>query len=294
MKQLIIGTLAFALTFTLVQADDRDGVVQPVKAFVPQVPMKEEQSFGDYVVRTYRLDDGSFEILRKGVRVHAAHGLSFRVGSIYAEDKTNSLVAIGSDITADGRPNLVVSEWTGGAHCCYLFHVFEIGDRFRYIQTINAEHTYLADFANVDDDPALEFQMVDWTFAYWRTSFAGSPAPAVILKYNGQKYEMACDLMRKPRLAHDDLIQMTTDIRKLPYWKSEQPPVELWARMLDLIYTGNMNQAWLLAERSWPVGIDGKEAFLKDFRTRLTESPFWTDVQKLNEKQNIEAMKATR
>lgn len=258
----------------------------PVHSFVPNGTLQEELSSGDYVARTYReqTGDGSFEILWKGVRVHAAHGYCFRIAKGCGEDKTNSLTSIGSDITGDGKPNLVVFEWTGGAHCCYLFHVFEIGKRFRYIQTINAENSDLADFKNVDDDPALEFPTVDWTFAYWKTGFASSPAPAVILKYNGQRYEMACDLMRKAGLPNDELGRMATQIRENPAWKQGYPPEELWGKMLDLIYAGNMDQSWTLAELSWPAGIKGKEQFLKDFRSKLTESPFWEDIQKLNEK----------
>jgi hypothetical protein len=262
-----------------------------------QFPMVEEQSFGDYVVRIYSIDaedafeismdeENSFEILHKGVRVHVAQGYFFRIGSIYEEDKTNSLISIGSDITGDGMPNLVVSEWTGGGHCCFMFHIFEIGSKFRYIQTINAMHSDGADFKNVDDDPALEFPMVDWTFAYWRTNFNSSLAaiPVVILKYNGKKYEMAYELMRKPSLPHVDLIQMAIDIRTSQEWAEECPPVKLWARMIDLIYTGNMNHAWHLVELAWPSGMDGKEEFLRDFRSELATSPFWTDVNKLNKK----------
>ena len=257
----------------------------PIISFSPKGPMEKEASFGEYVVRIYRMDESSFEILRNGIRVHVAHGYSFRIGSIYEEYKTNSLISIGSDITGDGKPNLVVSEWTGGAHCCFLFHVFEIGDQFRYIQTINAGDSDCADFKNVDNDPALEFPMADWTFANWRACFAASPAQEVILKYNGKKYEMAPDLMRKPRLTHEELIKMATDIKTLLDWKAKQPPVQLWARMLDLIYTGNMDQAWALIELSWPDEIDGKECFLKDFKAQLAKSPFWKDVQKLNRKE---------
>jgi hypothetical protein len=255
---------------------------EPFHSFVPNGPLQDEQSFGDYVVRIYRLNKGSFEILRKGVRVYAAHGHCFQIGSINEEYKTNSLVSIGSDINGDGKPNLVVSEWTGGAHCCFLFHIFEIGDRFRYIQTIDAADAECADFENVDNDDALEFPMYDWTFAYWRTCFASSPVPFVILKYNGQEYEMACDLMRKPSLSHDELLRLATDIRTSEEWKTDQPPIMLWARMLDLIYTGNMDQAWPLVELSWPSDIDGKQEFLTDFKAQLAASPFWKDVQRLN------------
>ncbi len=253
-------------------------------SFKPYGHLSQERTYRAYVVRTYQSDDGdaSLEILKGGSRVYAADGYRFEIGSIYEGDKVNSLISIGSDITGDGFPNLVVSEWTGGAHCCFYFHVFEIGHRFRHIQTINVAHADLADFENVDDNPALEFPMSDWTFVYWRTCFADSPAPPVILKFQGQKYEMACDLMRKLGLSHDELNSLAAEIKTLPEWKSEQPPVRLWSEMLDLIYTGNMLQAWKLVDHSWPKGITGKQEFMDDFKERLQESPFWEDVQKLN------------
>ncbi len=257
--------------------------------FVPNGPMQDEQSFGDYVVRIYSmndyLSDGSYEILRKGVRVHAAHGCRFRIGSIDEEDESNNLITIGSDITGDGRPNLVVSEWTGGAHCCFMVHLFEIGNRFRHIETINEGHGGCTHFENLDNDPALEFLMHDWTFAYWRTSFAGSPAPQVILKYKGKKYGMAHDLMRKPGIPHDELVQLANDIRATGKWEYNPPPVKLWDRMLDLIYTGNMSQAWTLFELTWPEGIGGKNDFLRDFKSQLTLSDYWNDLQILNRKE---------
>lgn len=276
---LILGCVLAGLMATGEQT------TKPIYSFVPRGPLKEEKHLGDYIVRTYaRLDAGSFEIIHKGVRVYAAHGYSFRIGSIYEKDKTNSLVSIGSDITGDGKPDLLVSEWTGGAHSSYLFNLFEIGSQFRYIQTIDSAHSDNVDFENLDSDPALEFPMYDWTFAYWRCSFAASPAPKVILKYNGNKYEIAGDLMRKPGLPYAKLVQMSCKIKKDEEWKYNRQPSDLWEVMLDLIYTGNMDQAWVFFDLSWPSGIEGKEDFIKDFKEQLKHSPFWKDVQILNKK----------
>ncbi len=258
---------------------------QPFRSFVPHGTLQGEQSYGDYVVRIYRNSESSFEILQKGFRVYGAHGHCFYFGSIDDNEKTSSLISIGSDITGDGEPNLVISEWTGGAHCCYLFHVFEIGKCFRYIQTIDAQDAEMADFVNRDDDPALEFILQDWSFAYWKTCFASSPAPRVILKYNGRNYSMACNLMRQKGPSAEKLRQIAEDIKSYPEWqKQEDPPPELWTVMLDLIYTGNMNQAWIFADLAWPANVKGKEQFLQEFRAKLAESPYWKDVKKLNKK----------
>jgi len=263
-----------------------------VPEFVPNGFLQEEYSFGDYVVRMYQreeiiyqVDAASFEIIWNGCRVYAVHGHSFQIINFPKDSKTNSCNSISSDITGNGKPNLVMSEWTGHAHCCTFYHIFEIGNKFRHIQTIDLKHSEWAAFENFDSDPDLELSMSDWTFAYWRTCFANSPSFEVILKYTGNKYEMACELMRKPGLPHNELIQLATAIRCSPAWKQEQPPVELWERMLKLIYTGNMNQAWLLVKLSWPHGIAGKDKFVKDFALNLAKSPFWKGILKLNHKQ---------
>ena len=252
-------------------------------------PLQDEQTFGDYTVRTYELNESSFEILKKGVRVYADSGHRFEIGSIYETDKPQGQAGTnGTDITGDGHPNLVVSEWTGGAHCCFLFHVFQLGPHFRHIQTINAAHSDLADFENIDEEPDLEFLMADWTFAYWKASFAASPAPGVILKYDGEKYALACDLMRKPGLSPQDLTQLASDIKSWQGWEDYLPPSYLWGEMLDLIYMGNILQAWELFDRSWPEEIGGKEEFLKEFKVQLQESPFWESLQELNKESNRE------
>ena len=175
----------------------------------------------------------------------------------------------------------------GGAHCCLFFHIFEIGDEFRHIQTIDLAHSDLADFKNLDRDPALELPINDWTFAYWKTGFAGSPAPEVILKYSRSrgKYEMAPGLMRKPARSPEELKETATKIRLLQEWKDTEMriPVELWAEMLDLIYTGNMNQAWKLVDLAWPAELKGKQEFLDEFKAQLKTSKLWKEIVKMNE-----------
>ncbi len=123
----------------------------------------------------------------------------------------------------------------------------------------------------MDNDPALEFNYHDDSFAYWRTSFADSPTPLVIMKFRGKKYEIACDLMRKPALSRDKLDSLVAEIKSLKVWKANHPPVELWSEMLDLIYTCNTSQAWKLFDLAWPKGIKGKQAFLKSFKDQFTE-----------------------
>jgi hypothetical protein len=59
-------------------------------------------------------------------------------------------------------------------------------------------------------------------------------------------------------------------------------PPELWANMLDLIYSGHADMAWDFFDKAWPKNIKGKEAFLKEFRSSLKSSQFWPGIKEMN------------
>src|SRR5579872_6328664 len=112
-------------------------------------PLQKSASFGAYVAKTY-FDPNSntsgawFEILKSGQRIYRRqakdNGAKFVIGTLYDDDPDAKLVTMGKDVTGDGQPDLVVSEWSGGANCCLTLHIFEIGKRFREVSAIDAAY----------------------------------------------------------------------------------------------------------------------------------------------------------
>ena len=245
-----------------------------------------QAKFREYVVRTYRFPnpEGCFEILRNGAQVYAEIGIKFQIGgSPEFEDEPHKLIPIGTDVTGRGAPELVVGEWTGGAHCCFVFYVFEIGEQFRKLAELDTEDSGDARFEDLDGDGRLELLAYDWTFAYWHTSFADSPAPAVILRYRNGAFHFAAHLMRKPAPSLAELQTRAQNLRTHPEWnRPEDPPGALWRQMLDLIYTGNAPLAWQFFEMAWPPERQRKAEFLREFRAKLLESPYWKEIKSLN------------
>jgi hypothetical protein len=258
--------------------------------------LQDAQRYEHYVVQIYRKDNltyGLFEIHHRGVRVWSERSHSFCIGiPDWVKERVGKAVeqpSIGEDITGDGQPNLVIYEGTGNNLQPSNLHVFEIGDEFRFIQTI-----WLGDslpyFENVDEDEALELLTSDYsTFVYWPTGMRpGSPAPEVILKYQGGKYTIACELMRKPKLAAEELAQLADEIKASSDWdwilkpKDTFPSPALYMPMIDLIYTGNMDQAWELYELACRDDFDNKEQFANDLKEKLTHSPYWENIQRMN------------
>ncbi len=262
-----------------------------------------EQIFRDFQIRIYLNNEtgqGRLEILKKGRRIYEqqAEGRF----SVYQEDREDieygksfvkehkihpkddyEVVPIGKDITGRGIPNLVISEWSGGAHCCYKFYVFELDEKIRTIAVLEVSHGSLSHFADLDGDNVPEFITQDWTYAYWNTSFASSPAPGIILRFGKDNYELAEKLMRQPVLSESEMAKRISDIKADETWKTEKnPPPLLWATMLDLIYTGNMNAAWKFFDKAWVKRVKGKDKFLREFREQLKTSPYWSEIEKMN------------
>jgi len=92
-------------------------------------------------------------------------------------------------------------------------------------------------------------------------------------------------MMKKPAPPEKELQRMAKELKakfigikiELPYdkWCA---PTEMWQKMLDLIYSGNMKSAWKLCELSWPAKHPGKMIFLKEFTAQLMTSPYYNDI----------------
>lgn len=256
--------------------------------------LKIEQKFKDYAVRIYQNDLDTtndapdyacFEILRLGKQVYFKTGFKFKVGDFFDEGKTNVFIKIGHCLTKDKQPNLVVSEWCGGAHCCYTFHIFQIGDTFKLMESIDLQNS-TGSFKDLRGDGDLRLIIQDWTFQYWNACFAESFAPDVILRYVSGKYRPDLELLKKPAPTQKTLEKMASEFKPMfaSKWVKGDPnnnlqvPPRLWGKMLDLIYSGNMDSAWKLCELSWPAKNPGKATFFKKFIKQLQTSPYYNDI----------------
>jgi hypothetical protein len=279
------------------------GFAAPSQAEAPViVTPHQEETVAPYVARIYfdaQAKDGSdsyYEILKNDKRVYLqkakGKGEKFFIGTMYKDDPDAALVKMGMDITGDGQPDLVISEWLGGANCCLIFHIFEIGPTFKNLGTIDAEFGDSGPhFIHPDKDSkanGLAIQIHDWTFANWNTDFADSPAPKVILRFSDNAYRVAPDLMRAPALNASDLATRAAAVSKYAQsakgdaWPHTKVSPQLWGTMLDLIYSGHEDVAWKFLDTAWPPKLQGKDNFARDFHVQLAKSPYWPAVKSMN------------
>ena len=255
---------------------------------------------------------GSFEIVDGSRRVHAETGHRFVVlhrvpmlgdhieffpenRSLEALDaagdpasaapgSVSRLEAPDTDVTGDGVPEVLVAEWTGGAHCCFNLFVIQLWPMVR-VQRIEAQHSETGLFLQADDDAPLELRMPDWTFAYWKTNFAQSPAPDMVLKFDGRMWQPSAARMHGAPAGPDALREMAEAWRgwspdESGEWHGEG--IAPWVGMLERIYAGHAEQAWQVLDAAWPGDEQGKRAFRAELMEALRGSPAWPALVQMN------------
>jgi hypothetical protein len=248
--------------------------------------LEDEQKFADFIIRTYSHDDfdDCIQILRDNRVVFSRHAVGkLVIGNDINKDSGHEVylppkIPIGTDITGRGKPNVILGEWSGGAHCCFAFHVLELGDHPRDIAIVDAGDSDYAHFEDLNHDGVYEFVGWDFTFAYWHAGFLQSPAPRIVLRFNGTRYELAPDLMRQTPTSKGQLNLTETKVRDSE-WEGGYPPPLLWETMLDLIYTGHADLAWSFVEAAWSPERSGRTKFLQDFCAKLATSPYFPKLR---------------
>lgn len=195
-------------------------------------------------------------------------------------------IKLGHTLWSDGEVTVTyVETYSGGAHCCETTDVLVFRGGIFEVYPIHGYHSSIV-FTDLDGDGVPEVELNDWTFQYWNTSFADSPAPRVVLKWDGDRFNADPQLMRQPAPPDAELDSEAAAFRQRMLTEGDQFELwmrsGLWRRMLDLIYTGHADRAWDFFDDAWPDEHPGKDAFLTDFCLQLARSPYFAALVELN------------
>lgn len=183
----------------------------------------------------------------------------------------------GRDITGSGIANIIVSNWTGGAHCCYFLHIFQLGKKFKRLVTIEAKSSSIR-LVDLDRDGFPEIEFWDGAIDYLFASFAGSPGGRIVLKFQKDHYEVATHLMEKPV----PTVKKMKELKKkllvaLKNKDNPELPFEFLEAMMELSYSGHFKLALQFADEVWPTEKPDLVKFKNEFTQALRNSLYWKD-----------------
>lgn len=213
-----------------------------------------------------------------------------RVGALDPDDPDDRVLQPGADLTGNGNPDLVVTGFNSAGGGCLSFYMFQIGEHYRalgVIREFDDDHS-TPHFVRLEPNRGVQIVVHDWTFAGWHSNRGDSPGPLVILEYRKGRFRPSAALMNEPAPPFSHLRDRANQIRldsmadnfdnPNPVWPYAKIPAQLWATMLNLIYTGHAALAWKFADLAWPPRVSGKALFLDQFRQRLRRSPYYRDL----------------
>jgi hypothetical protein len=239
-----------------------------------------------YLFKAYQSDEGACLVVTRAGKVvfrAADNGQQYTLGQ--PGDAVNDIPAIanGTDVTGRGHPDMIVSTFSGGAHCCTSHLVFELEPEFRLLATLNDAHDDLAHFARLGRDRQYFYFTADWTFAYWPDCFACSPSAAVILRFTGDDhgggFHLALDKMQTPApTAAEWDKELRAARRSAGESNIDSIGTTLWGPVLNLIYDGHSELAWKFVDAAGPQAQKAPLPTLADFCRLLEKSAYWPDL----------------
>jgi len=169
--------------------------------------------------------------------------------------------------------HVIVQEWSGGAHCCFDYHVLQVqGTQIRREGTIRAGDCSLR-VADLDQDGSLELIGCDARFAYaFDLPFAESPLVPVVYAFHDRAY--VPDNRRFPQVYQ---FRITQERRRLA--EAERTSDARGARravlslLLHMLYAGRVTEAWCGFDRAyrWADRTDVRQEVIR--RLRLPPDP---------------------
>lgn len=211
--------------------------------------------------------------------------LVFKDGVLVSKEISGHRWATIEPLELDGAPALIVSEWSGGAHCCFEYFLIALQPTPKIVQRIELGDGY-GRLEPCGEHMCLH--LTDDTFAYWRGPFAGSIDAPVTLSLQDDKFYFDYDLMRQPYVTASDsaINKIQLALRKAEKDSDISVAYRLLGReLLNLIYTGHADKSAILLKRVWPqkTELSAKRSFVSEFTARLQKSRYWPDLLVLND-----------
>jgi hypothetical protein len=199
------------------------------------------------VIRGYRARLWETPVETRAVHGHSMLQVICPYGPVVTVDWVTGLNGLsGQDITGEGNPDLVIERYSGGAHCCFSYVVFDLGSLLTMIP-LPLDSPGQATFRDLDGDGVYEVVSCDRVFECRYCSCVGSYLPMVVLRYvHGKGYVPANPEF--PQLYDADIEnhQEQAERAQAKDFEESDPTGKcvVLPLVLDYLYSGRVNEAW--------------------------------------------------
>jgi len=218
---------------------------------------------GDPQVRKY--SGYSVRLAQSSVRGNRCQALltapGDKVSKKVATDWALSINEIsGTDVNGDGKPELIVQGYSGGAHCCYTYRIVGLTQGLPLIREI---HNQVPVIFKTRDDGGVELHTGDGVFDYFLVPHANAVIPQLFLRLEGDKVvdlgpEHLADYDREIEKARSQLNAEELDkLRKSNYsegmlFDQLLTVQKVMTIVLNYLYSGRQDEAWRSLDQMWP------------------------------------------
>jgi hypothetical protein len=166
----------------------------------------------------------------------------------------------GSDINGDGKPELIVQGYSGGAHCCFTYRIIGLSAGLPLVREIQDQ---VPVFFAKRDDGGTEIRAGDGVFDYFLLPHADSVIPQIFLRLDGDKLvdvsgDHVAEYDKQIEKARGELGAADLDkLKKSTYNQNmliDQLPTvkKVLTIVLNYLYSGRDGQAWQALSDMWP------------------------------------------
>ena len=175
---------------------------------------------------------------------------------------------------------LVVVQTSGGAHCCFLYRIYDLRPKFRLL--FDSEKYPIGDgfdeleFKDLDRDGVHEFTQLDMTFDYWEDmAYVSSPQPEVVFQYNPRIKKF---LPANKKFADYLLKDVAKHIKNL----DPSDPSQHWVRSFEItlryIFAGKEDRGWKFYDKQFGLRPGGRDRMKTKIKKALKSDPLYRSI----------------
>ncbi len=193
-----------------------------------------------------------------------------------------------NDLNKNGITDLEIQSFSGGAHCCFSTTLLELSNPASVVfDHAFSECPALSD--DLDGDGIPEYQSCDDRWAYEYCSYAESPLPTVVWKWNGENYEIAnAEFPQAYQAEIARALELFLSLKAETVEWTPTPECSALALTLPYLYLGQEKLAYEALKLSYTpnkieddaifASFDSVDAFWQSILQIYNESPLHTPI----------------